>query len=52
MELHYIIYLVNGSGRRMSSVPAYSDDEAREAVADLLDGTLDIDHRIEIVRTK
>lgn len=52
MTLHYIVYLVNGSGKRVGSVPAYSDDECIEATRDLLDGTLDMEHTIEIVRTK
>jgi hypothetical protein len=52
MELHYIVYLVNGKGVRVGSVPAYSDPEVLTAVADLLEGTLDMEHTIEIVRTK
>jgi len=52
VELRYIVYLVSASGRRMASFPAYSDEEATRVVGDILDGTLDIDHHIEIVRTK
>lgn len=49
--MRFIVYLVNGSGERVASVPASTDQEVLDAVCDILDGTLDMEYRIEIVRT-
>jgi hypothetical protein len=51
-ELHYIVYLTNADGKRLGSFPAYTEEDVTSIVYDILDSTLDIDHRIEIVRTK
>ena len=53
MDSHYVIYLANNeSGKRLESLRAESDQEAKDIVNSLIDGTLEIEHRIEIVRTK
>ena len=49
-QLTYIVRLLNRKGNQLESAPASCAEDVGAIVCALLDGTLDIEHRIEIER--